>query len=83
MRPSVRYDLGRAERLSYVEGEDFWRGDTSIAFRPKKGTALRPDSIDSVAGHYAARAQRMDMLDSVSQESGDQKPSDHLGPLES
>ena len=32
-----------------------------------------------MAGHHAARPQRMDLLDRIRQESGDQKQADQLG----
>jgi hypothetical protein len=49
--------------FTYVAKKDFQRCGTRSAGRFKKSTYVRPASVNGMGGYYAARTQRVDMLD--------------------
>jgi len=47
----------------YASKKDFHRCGTRSARRFKKSTYIEPASVSSMGGYYAARTQRVDLLD--------------------
>lgn len=63
----------------YGTQKDFRRRCARSARRFKKSAHIRPESVISMGGYHAPRTQRVDLLDRVGQESGNEKPPDRMG----
>jgi hypothetical protein len=65
--------------LIYVAPKDCRWCRTRSARRFKKGTHIRPQSVNSLGGDHTAGTQRVDLLDRVREKTRNEKPPDRVG----